>query len=330
MSGTGTEGAGAAPALPAVTAAEAMLDAALAVSAGGMLHARAARPELRLESRDPRRFIVTTPWHEYSGDLSQGLVLQAIRGPAGRPGAPICHSGNLLEFRHRGRKVALDVEAHIVDYGLRRLPGRVVLFHESRFARREGLLGRRHPFARLRYDYAVLADSPVLELTVTLTVEPARRLVAPRLTTGVDALDPEDGPTRMRRLLAWGPAGRSAAMAAAGQAAAALHAGPAFHLALPEEPVAGDGPRQACHLRLLDGDRLMRVTGTPGRDGGLHWLVLRYACPTLAGGASVTLREERLRVTDAEVDPSPEAMDRAMETRIAAAMEAAARQPPDR
>jgi SAM-dependent methyltransferase len=305
----------------AVTPAESMMDAALAVSPAGLLHARATAPSLRLESRDPRRFIVTTAWHEFSGDLSQGLVLQALRGADGAPGSPICHSGNMLECRHRGRALSLDVEANIVDFGIRRLPGRVVLFHESRFHRPEGLTGRPRPFARLRYEYAISADNPVLQLTVTLTAEPGRRLVAPRITTALDALSPEGARTAIRRLIAWGPAGKAASQPAGQAGAVTLHEGPARHLMLPEEPRFG-GAAQACHLRLGDGHLLANVKGTPQADGMLHWMVLRYACPTLPRGGSVTIREERLRLDEAGIDPMPDAMEQTIGSAVSVAIEA--------
>lgn len=310
-----------APRMPPVTPAESMMDAALAVSPGGLLHARPARPVLQLESRNPRRFIITTLWHEFSGDLSQGLVLQALRGPDGRPGTPVCHSGNMLEFRHRGRKISLDVEANIVDFGLRRLPGRVVLFHESRFQRPSGLLGRRRPFARLRYEYVIPADSPVLHLTVTLTAEPGTRILEPRLTTALDAMSPKKASTVVRRAVSWGPSGKIATTVPASAGAVLLHEGPARHIAFPEEPrMAGEGPAQACHLRLGDGHVLASVRGTPQADGTLHWAVLRYACPTLPAGGSLTIREERLRLAEEAADPAPDATEAAIDAAISAAL----------
>ncbi|WP_243634379.1 class I SAM-dependent methyltransferase [Roseicella frigidaeris] len=305
-----------------MTTAESMMDAALAVSPAGLLHARATAPCLRLEARDPCRFIITTAWHEYSGDLSQGLVLQALRGAEGAPGSPICHSGNMLECRHRGRRLSLDVESHIVDFGIRRLPGRVVLFHESRFHRPEGLAGRLRPFARLRYEYAISAENPVLQLTVTLTAEPGLRLIAPRITTALDALSPAGARTAIRRLIAWGPGGKAATQPSGQTGAVTLHEGPARHLLLPEEPRYG-GTAQACHLRLSDGHLLASVKGTPQADGMLHWLVLRYACPTLPRGGSMTIREERLRLDEASIDPTPDAAEQTIGGAVSVAIEAA-------
>ncbi|MBX9697920.1 MAG: hypothetical protein K2X74_00730, partial [Acetobacteraceae bacterium] len=209
----------------AVPDMEAALDRLLAVSPGGLAHARPAEPALNLVSRDPHQFLVVTPFHHVSGDLAQGLVLQALRLPDGTTGAPVCHSGNLLEYRHLGRKVTLDVESHIEDFAIERLPGAVLLRHESRFRRPVPSLGRTRDLARLRYEYLILADSPVLHLTVTLLPEPGVRLRGLRLTTALDALSPEGTPG-MGRLLAWGQAGGRSGGVACPSGTAALHTGP--------------------------------------------------------------------------------------------------------
>lgn len=279
------------------------MDAALALSPGGLLFARRADAELRLHARDPRRFIIGTAWHEFSGDLSKGLVLQATRGAAGRPGAPICHSGNIFEFRHRGRSVSLDVEDHIADWGIRRLPGCAVLFHESCFDGPHGVLGKVGRLARIRYEYAIPADSPVLRLTVTLLPEPGVALVAPRITTALDAMSPEGGHA-ITRAMVRGPRGRFAAAPRKSGATTDLLEGGASHIELPEETSDGaDGALGATHLRLLDGAQLCGVKATPRADGAMHWAVLRYGQPRLAGGATMVIREERLRTRPGEVDP---------------------------
>lgn len=286
-----------------LTPAEALMDAALALSPGGLLFARRPEAELRLHARDPRRFIIGTAWHEFSGDLSKGLVLQATRDAAGLPGAPICHSGNIFEFRHRGRSVSLDVEDHIADWGIRRLPGCAVLFHESCFDGPRGVLGKVGRLARIRYEYAIPADSPVLRLTVTLLPEPGVGLAAPRITTALDAMSPEGGHAITRAMI-WGQGGRFAAAPRKAGQVADLHEGGASHIELPEETSDGaGGAGGATHLRLLDGARLCGVKATRRADGAMHWAVLRYGQPRLAGGTAMVIREERLRIRLGEMDP---------------------------
>jgi len=278
--------------LSPLTPEEARMDTGLAVSLGGLLYRRTASPRLELASRDPHRFIVATRWHEFSGDLSKGILLQAIRKRDGGASAPICHSGNVFGFRGG----TLDVEAHIVDYGLRRLPGQVRLFHESRFTRR-GLLGRQVPFARLRYDYTIQVDSPVLHLTATLTAEPGATIWFPVLTSGLDALS---APAPVRRAVVWGDTTRTVVAAEEGRNTLRLHAGPAHHLALSEEIEGG----ATCHVRLLDGAKLETIVATPEQRSALHWVLLRYRGPTLRGGLSMVVREERLRLPYGALDPT--------------------------
>lgn len=307
-----------------LTPAEALMDAALALSPGGLLFARRPEAELRLHARDPRRFIIGTAWHEFSGDLSKGLVLQAMCDAAGRPGAPICHSGNILEFRHRGRSVFLDVEDHIADWGIRRLPGCAVLFHESCFDGPRGVLGKVGRLARIRYEYAIPADSPVLRLTVTLLPEPGVSLEAPRITTALDAMSPEGGHA-ITRAMVWGPGGRFAAAPRKAGAIADLLEGGASHIELPEEtPDGAGGAGGATHLRLLDGARLCGVKATRRADGAMHWAVLRYGQPRLAGGTAMVIREERLRMPPGQVDPLGDEASHAIAAAQIAASDAAA------
>jgi FkbM family methyltransferase len=274
-----------------ITQAEAERDATLAVSPSGFWFARPADARLELNRRDPGSFIVTNSWHEFSGNLSKGIVLQAMRAPGGRPGPTICHSGNVFSFRQIGRYRARDVEDHIVDCGIERLPGQVVLFHESRFAAKD-LFGPERPFARLRYEYTIQAKSPVLLVTVTLTAEPGATVRDPLLTTGLDALSRAGGDHGMRRaLIAQG--GHEVVVAArVGMRSVPVHRGPADRVALPE----GAGPTDvATQVRLLDGAALTDIRATSGGGDALHWLLLRYRGPTLRDGAAMVVREERLR-----------------------------------
>jgi hypothetical protein len=289
---------------PGQAPSEHALDRAFAVSPGGLLHRRPASPWLVLVQRDPSRFIVATAFHEFSGDLTRGIVLQALRRPDGTPGPTICHSGNLAEFRHGGRSLSLDVEDAIVGTAVLRLPGRVLLRHESRFAlpRRLRFLGPRKGAAAVRivHEYAILAESPVLHLTVTLTPEKGVRLRQARVTTALDDLSPEDRPG-VRRVQIWteaGPAGTLPLPDAGG--AVVLHAGAARHMAFPEEGGEAAGSESlAYHLRLLDGGRLRGVQGTVRPGGRLHWAVLRYAAAMVTGAEPLVVREERLLTTAA-------------------------------
>lgn len=283
---------------PSVTPAEAAADGSLGITPQGLLFARPAEPMLLLHQRDPRRFVVATPWHEFSGDLSQGLVLQAIRGPGGAPGSPVCHSGNILEYRHRGRTVSLDVEAHIVDWGIIRQPRRAILFHESAFRGPQGMLGRARPLARLRYEYVVAAESPVLALTVTLVPEPGVVLPGLRVTTALDAMSPETGTHAVRRAVAFGADGRRAVAAMPGSSLLDLHRGAAESLLFPEESRSADdaAPPQEIRLLLGDGHLLAGAKASLRPDGALHWAVLRYGGRTLPRGARLVLREERIRL----------------------------------
>lgn len=310
-----------------------------ATSPGGLRYHRPAIPMLEILETDPARFEIRTPWHVFTGDLGHGVVLQALRGEDGAPGPWICHSGNILEFRHRGRRASLDVESHLVRAGLERAPGRVVLWHESRLPLPHPARwrpGRRRDAALLlRYDYAILADSPVLHLTVTLRADPPEvTLDRPCLTTALDQMSPSAEGGAVRRALAWAAstdgAGASRpwpAPGGPGTLPVRLHEGAARHLAFPSE---GGAPSQTCHLRLVDGGRLASVQGAAHGDGRLHWAVLRYAGASLGPGEPMILREERLLVPGGAAAEAPDeaGLDLARPVASPARPEALAPRPP--
>ncbi len=273
--------------------AEARLDAAWGTSPGGLAFPRTAGPALDLPLRDPRRFILRTPWHEFSGDLSQGLLIQGQIGPDGAGVAPICHSGNIFAYRSRGRPVSIDVEAGIASWGLERLAGQVVLFHETVLEGPCGLFGRRMRLGRLRYEYRVPADSPVLHLTVRLALEGGIALQGVRLSTALDAMSPEAGSHAIRRVTVQRLDGPEAGVAMDGADPVTLQVGPAQSLLFEDDsPTAA----LATRLQLSDGHRLASAQARRRADGALHWTVLRYAIGSVAPGGVVVLREERLRL----------------------------------
>ncbi len=152
--------------------ANAILDFVLAMSEGGLIFRRAAPPQLQVLHADPKAFRVVNAFCAFSGDLSRGVVEQGGRFNDGRGRVAARHTGNLVEFRHRGRSHCLDVEDRITDCGVTRLPGAVVLHHESTLEVPAGLLRRPRRIGTLRYEYRIAEDSAVLQLAVSLRTAP--------------------------------------------------------------------------------------------------------------------------------------------------------------
>jgi hypothetical protein len=278
-----------------------LTDFLLAMGEDTLLHDRTARPGCVVDNLDPRDFRVLTGTHEFTGDLSRGLVRQALRGPAAsRHSGPamareVLHTGNLVEFRIGKSSHCLDVEDTVVRFGL--VPqqgGGVVLFHESELRAPHGLLRREGIVGTLRYEYTLRPEDPRLGLRVTLKAARGISLDEVRVTTALDELS-GGPPDRPFGRIVLGADGRLRPLRLEAETLANLHQGPANSLSLVEEaqPAAATG----LHLHMPSAARLRSIKlATRAVDGAVrpHWLLTRYQAATLPGGESFTVEEERL------------------------------------
>lgn len=278
-----------------------LTDFLLAMGEDTLLHDRTARTGCVVDSLDPRDFRVLTGTHEFTGDLSRGLVRQALRGPAAsrHGGAAVArdvlHTGNLVEFRIGKSSHCLDVEDTVVRFGL--VPqegGGVVLFHESELRAPHGLLRREGVVGTLRYEYTLRPEDPRLGLRVSLRAARGVSLGEVRVTTALDELS-GGPPERPFGRIVLGADGRQRPLRLEAEVLANLHQGPAQSLSLVEEaqPAAATG----LHLHMPSAARLRSIKlATRVVEGAVrpHWLLTRYQAATLPAGESFTVEEERL------------------------------------
>ena len=268
--------------------------------------ATAARVEIPRD--DPANLRVLTPWHEFTGDLTNGLLRQRMRDEpsAARrdPGEEarrrgVLHSGNMVRLRAVGgvpgllgrlslRARTLDVEDAITAAGVQAEGAGALLWHESALRLRP-LPGVSLPIGTIRYEYRVSASDPLLRLTVLLRAGSRAGLAALRLTTAADALSEAAPPFAHASLGRDG--GQSARAGTPFGEDELLAQGPVDSLHLWQ---SGPGERAlALHIRPRAGEAVFNIRAR-GRDGAPHWLVLRHNLPDLPPGATATLREDRL------------------------------------
>jgi len=293
-------------ALPALRAANPeMADGLFAflavLNAAGGPPARAVAPpgtpRVEILGADPRNLRVITPWHEFTGDLSRGVLRQRLRGE-GRE-ADVTHSGNMARMRLRGgvpgllgrlslRLRTLDVEDAITAQGVEAEGAAVLMWHESTLRLRP-LPGLTVTAGTLRYAYRVSAVDPLLRLTVTLRAAPRSGLTAVRLSTAVDGLSEGIAPPAHLTALRHDVPVPRPPGPFADQETLATGAIDSLHL-------WQDGPEEdalALHI-LPPTEAPLQDARMTARGGVPHWLVLRHALPDLPRGGTATLRERRL------------------------------------
>jgi hypothetical protein len=273
------------------------IDFCLAMGLGEELAAGWAPPAVKVCSADLRAFEVLTGLHRFTGDLSRGVVEQAPRPRGGQCGAPVRHSGNMVEFLLGGRRHCLDVEDAITDFGLEEDEAGVRLWHESTLSARKSWLRReRVEVGLVRYEYRIAADDPVLRLSVRFRA--AQRLRDLRLTTALDEL------SAFSRVVT-GAGGGFRAADAVRDGTATLADGKLDYLAISEAPA--EAAILALHLRPVPAEGSPPVVSAKavGQTGGrLHWLVLRHGSRgDILLGTEVVLREDRLLTFGAELPP---------------------------
>lgn len=260
----------------------------LAMGQGPLLMRRVAAPECRIVQADPRDFAVVTATHRFTGDLSKGILRQAVReAPNGRP---VHYTGHLVEFRIGRQRFCLDVEEAIAEFGVQPQPGGALLFHESVLKAEVGLLRKATKVVgRLRYEYRITAGDPRLQASVTLRAEPGVQLTHIRLTTAVDELSGE--PRHPFSQISLTAGGQSRAVTLGDGPLATLQTGATELVSLIEENTPGAA--LGLHIAPAVPAIVYSVKAQP-RDGRLHWLLLRHACDSLGGGAQFQAVEQRL------------------------------------
>lgn len=269
--------------------ADGVLDFVMAMADAPLPCRRATVGGIELLRDDPRDFEILTPFHRFTGDLSAGLVRQQLRGDAS---APLLHTGNLAEFRLGRYRNGVDVEDSIQDCAILRRGGSLVLRHESRIIGKAGWLRPRQVEAgTLRYDYEIIAGSPLLRLTVTFTAAAGQRLSRLRISTALDQLGTaglEMAEGRLGSPAAW----RDFAAPQAAGLSLWAEATPVPHVAIGLAGWPQGAP--ALHIRPQAPERVMSVKAIAARPAALHWLILRHGPATLAPGATLVVREDRL------------------------------------
>ncbi|WP_338665429.1 hypothetical protein VQH23_09665 [Pararoseomonas sp. SCSIO 73927] len=253
-------------------------------------------PYAEILRADPRDLRVLTPWHEFTGDLTHGVLRQRLRGdPRERD---VLHTGNMVRLRLHGgvpgllgrlslRPRTLDVEDAVTGQGIQAEGSGVLMWHESAL-HLSPAPGLRLLAGTVRYEYRASAVDPVLRLTVILKAGPKAGLSAVRLTTALDALS--EGAVPFPRI-SFGRGGAQTRRPDGpfGEEKIAEGALDSIHLwqAGPEEAAS------VLHIRPRAAESVFSLR-VSARGGVPHWLVLRHTLPDVPRGGTATLREDRL------------------------------------
>jgi hypothetical protein len=264
------------------TAADAAIDFVLRMSESAVIKRRCGTPEVRILSKDPAAFRVETAFFIVEGDLTRGVVRQALRSNDGRSVTAAQHTGNSVHFRYRGRNTDVDVEDSITEYGLVHSEHSVVLWHASTL---KGALGR------LKYSYEVRADRPTVELTVELTAQPGVVLEETVVTTAFDQLSAIPG-VDYHLLRPYGGADNRACGDLRDDEAD-LDIGPLDYISVVQEGVP-PGFSYAIHSSLPDGNRFIGIHARGQKGGRLHWLRYRYRVGSVSAAEPGVVREHRM------------------------------------
>ena len=273
--------------------ADAAIDFVLRMSAGAVIQRRCGPPEMRVLSTDPKAFRVETAFFIVEGDLSQGLVRQSLRFNDGRTVTAAQHTGNMLHFRHGGRKRVMDVEGAIDDWGVDVAPDRFTAWHSSTVAVPRPFWQRRTPavpLGRLRYSYTVETDSPVVELRVELALNPGVALGGVLMSTALDQLSRIPGVEYRGVSIRAG--GVDTAHERVPDGSVNLHRGPASYVGVSQ---VGGSPGFSYGIHVLpDSERLEEITASGQKSGLLHWVVQKYRVGDVPAGGTVALVERRM------------------------------------
>jgi hypothetical protein len=223
---------------------------------------------------------------EVKYDLSHGQVILGLRFHDERNRDNLLMTGNYVEFTHHRRRFKLGVEPAISDVDARqdgqtlRLRHSGDLHFESR--RKQLRLGR------ISYAYKADARSMLIDVEVTLEIQPGVSVTDVVLTIGHDQL----GRMRYRTIAAnIGPTAKPLYRAGIPGRRLLKAAGASYYL-IRQPHISGDC--FAIHSILRDPARLTGIETVVQRWGRLHLAVARYSFPGSQCGARLVVGERKL------------------------------------
>jgi SAM-dependent methyltransferase len=268
--------------------ADALLDHVLRLSADRIIQRRLAVAELQLKDPNPEAFRAYNCFFNLTGNLKAGIVCPSIRFNDDRTRVLAQYSGNVLRFRYRGRRQAVDVERAIAEWHIEERTDRILFCHTSRIMARPTIGAVRH-VCDLTYRYSLWKAKPAIELEAEIAALPGVTLEEVQLSTAFDqfsAIDRFDAVTVGLR-------GQCQRHGLPPEPIATLHAGPADYLGIWESRVI-PGFAHGFHVRLRNGDKLGDVIAEGSRPGQFHWIYIRYALGRIGPGQTQKIVEDRL------------------------------------
>lgn len=268
--------------------AEAALDHVLRLSSDRVIQRRSALPQLRLVDATPESFRAYNSFFSVGGNLRTGILRPAIRFNDGRTRVVTDYSGNVLRFRFRGRRQALDVENAIVRWAIEEHADHLVFSHTSAIHARP-LVGPRRHVCDVTYRYTLWNSRPAITLEAEITTQPGVTLHGVQLSTAFDQLTCSasfDTVTVGRR-------GDVRRFAAPAERVAKLWTGPADYLGISEMGYV-PGFCMGLHARLRNGADLQDLIAEGSQPGRFHWVYARYGLGRLRPGQTRRVVEDRL------------------------------------
>ena len=219
-------------------------------------------------------------------DLSRGEIIAGLRFHDERNRDNLLMTGNYVEFTYHRRRFKLSVEPAISDVDAKQEGHALRLRHSGdlHFKSRRNQL----QLGRITYIYAIDARSMLIDVQVTLEIEPGVRATDVVLTIGHDQL----GPMRYRTITA-DTASTAKPLFRAGLPGRRQHdvAGTSYYI-IRQQHSSGDS--FAIHSMPRDPARLAGIETVVQRWGRLHRAVARYSFPGTQCGANLVVSERKL------------------------------------
>jgi hypothetical protein len=219
-------------------------------------------------------------------DLSRGEVIAGLRFHDERNRDNLLMAGNYVEFTHRRGRFKLEVASAISDVDARQHGHTLTLRHSGdlHFESRR----KRLRLGRIAYKYTIDSRSMLIDVEVTLEIEPGIAVTDVVLTIGHDQLGRMRYQTITTNIM---PAAELLYRAGMPSRRLLNAAGASYYL-IRQPHISGDC--FAIHSMSRDPARLSGIETAVQRWGRLRFAVARYSFPGSQSGASLVVGERKL------------------------------------
>jgi hypothetical protein len=257
---------------------------------GPFIFRRLSLPRLQRVQADAGNEAFVHSLMDVSFDGAHGILTLGIRFHDGRSGRHLTLTGNYVEFTYRGTGYVIDVEGAIDETSISHEGSKLLMRHSSNLRFKHGF--RTFRLGRVTYQYAIRACSMLVDVEVSLELDPGIEVEDIVLTVGHDNLSHGDRNVHYGSIVIAREGEASRRFDARDAGEFRLDSRASTYYALVQDEIAGFA--LGVHSIPREPVSFETVVANVQQPARLHWVVARYRFSGRHRGGTLAAGERKV------------------------------------